>query len=81
MFFLVNLVTGAFLQLEVKLKSIKQLEKGHRNLSPIFPHFSKTTYHVEALELASNFLSVINNEVPSVMLHIDSRTAKRIKQN
>ena len=50
-------------------------------MSRLESHFSKTTYHLEALELASDFLSVMNNEVPSIKLHIDSRTARRIEQN
>ena len=36
---------------------------------------------MEALELASNFVSVMNNEVPSIKLHIDSYTARCIEQN
>jgi len=36
---------------------------------------------VEALELASSFLSVMNIEVPSIKLHTDSHTARHIEQN
>ena len=43
--------------------------------------FSKATYHAQALDIASNFLSVMNNEVPSIKLHIDSSTARCIKKN
>ena len=44
-------------------------------------HFSTAKYHMEAMELASNFLSVLNNTVPSIRHKIDSIASQHIQQN
>ena len=44
-------------------------------------HFSTAKYHMEAMKLASNFLSVVNNETPSIRHQIDSIASQRIQQN
>ena len=44
-------------------------------------HFSTAKYHMEAMELASNFQSVMNNETPSIRHQIDSIASQGIQQN
>ena len=44
-------------------------------------HFSGVKYHMEALELASNYQSVMNNKTPSIKHQIDSFALQRIQQN
>ena len=44
-------------------------------------HFSGTKYHMEALELASNFQSIMNNKTPSIRHQIDSLALQCIQQN
>ena len=41
-----------------------KLEKATEKLTA---HFSTAKYHMEAMELASNFLSVMNNNTPSII--------------
>lgn len=44
-------------------------------------HFSSARYHVKALEIASNFNSIMNNKTPSIRHQIDSIAFQRIQQN
>ena len=44
-------------------------------------HFSGAKYHMEAMELASNFQSIMNNKMPSIRHQIDSLALQRIQQN
>ena len=47
----------------------------------LIAHFSSAKYHVEALEIASNFTSIMNNKTPSIRHQIDSIASQRIQQN
>ena len=64
---------------------------GHSPNLPTFPptkvslhtvaHFSSAKYHLEALEIASNFNLIINNKTPSIRHQTDSIVSQRIQQN
>ena len=47
----------------------------------LIAHFSSAKYHVEALEIASNFTSIMNNKTPSIRHKIDSIASQHIQQN
>ena len=59
-------------------QSLTNWKKANEKLTA---HLSTPKYHKEAMELANNFLSVVNNKTPSVRHQIDSIASQHIQQN